>query len=150
MAINTTHVDASVETLYRILLDPYAYPRWVVGVREVRGVDPEWPRPGSSFHHTPVVKQAKDRSEMIELETNQRVVLNAYLRPFGVARVTIELQPEARGTKVCLKEEPAEGTKMRGIKPVVDLLSHLRNIESLRRLRKVVEETERSSPSPDA
>ena len=46
MAVNEAYLDASPEDIWDVLSDPYAYPRWVVGSKRIRGVDPDWPAVG--------------------------------------------------------------------------------------------------------
>jgi hypothetical protein len=143
MAINTVEVDATPDEVYRVLLDPYAYPEWVVGARKVRAADLEWPEVGSSFHHS-VLVAGPDRSEMLHREENRRVVLKVFARPLAIAIVDIELAPTSKGTRVQIKEAPAPETKLRLIRLMLDPLIWVRNAEAMRRFRRLVES--RSGP----
>src|SRR5688500_5479440 len=105
MAKNVIEVAAAPEDVYQVLLDPYAYPEWVVGTKGVRAADRDWPATGSSFHHT-VLLAGRDRSEMLSKEPGRRVMLKVFARPLGVGIVDIELEPVAKGTRVTISERP--------------------------------------------
>lgn len=139
MARNVIYVDATPESVYATLLDPYCYPEWVVGTKTIRTVDDEWPGPGSSFHHK-VRVAGRDRSEMLEKEDRRRVVLKVFARPILVAIVSLDLASEGSGTRFSITEEPAPGTAMRRIRYLLDPLVHLRNAIGLKRFKKLVEE----------
>ena len=139
MARNTIYVDAPIESVYATLLDPYCYPEWVIGTKKVRSVDLEWPEPGSSFHHK-VRVAGRDRSEMLEKRTNERVVLKVFARPLLVAVVAMDMVAEGSGTRFSITEEPAAGTAMRRLRYLIDPLVHVRNMFGLRSFKKLVEE----------
>lgn len=48
----TRTVDASADTVWRVLADGWAYPTWVVGASRVRAVDTSWPAVGACIHHS--------------------------------------------------------------------------------------------------
>ncbi len=52
MARTTIHVIAAPERVFAVLEDPSTYDEWVVGCKEIRGVDGVWPEPGATFHHS--------------------------------------------------------------------------------------------------
>lgn len=52
MARNETVAGVAPDEMFALLLDPYAYPKWVAGTRRIRGVDRDWPSVGARFHHT--------------------------------------------------------------------------------------------------
>jgi uncharacterized protein YndB with AHSA1/START domain len=142
MARNTIHIAAPVRSVYETLLDPYCYPKWVVGTKQIRGVDDGWPARGTSFHHK-VRLAGRDRSEMLDKEENLRVVLKVFARPLLVAVVTLDLRAEGSGTEVSITEEPSPETFMRRVKLLIDPLVHLRNAIGLRSLKKLVEQRAR-------
>src|SRR5690348_7400368 len=39
------------DAVWAVLGNPLAYPRWVLGISEVRRFDDDWPRPGASFEY---------------------------------------------------------------------------------------------------
>ena len=51
MASVTRYAAAPLERVFEVVSDPTTYPEWLVGCREVRAVDDDWPQPGSVFHH---------------------------------------------------------------------------------------------------
>jgi uncharacterized protein YndB with AHSA1/START domain len=146
MAENSITIDARPEDVFAVLLDPWTYERWVVGCDRVRAVDEDWPRPGSSFHHTVGVGPAKtdDRTTLVDVDPPRRLVLEAHAGPAGTARVTFLVEPDPEdpdhSTRVTIDEEPVDGPAERLPAPITDAGLKLRNAETLRRLRKVVEE----------
>ena len=140
MAENTVHIDASPDEVFGFFADGSTYADWVVGAKEIRGVEGDWPAPGSSFHHSVGVGPAalKDRTEVLELDEPRRLVLDARAYPLGRAKVELVVEPEGSGTRVVMRE------RLRNVPGVVnrliDPLIHARNIESLRRLRSAIEQ----------
>jgi uncharacterized protein YndB with AHSA1/START domain len=139
---NQILIDAPAAKVYETLLDPTAFPRWVVGAKNLRGVDPEWPRKGSRFHHRvgPPLLHIDDNTKILDKEPNRRVVLEARFRPAGSARITLDLRPKARGrrTLVTMTEKPSGGPVRWIPHPITDAGLKVRNAVSLRRLRALV------------
>lgn len=151
MPKNETEIDAPVTDVWDVLVDPYAYPEWLVGARRIRAVDPAWPQVGSHFHH--VVGgwpfRIKDTTRVREVVAPTRLVLEARARPVGVALVTLTL--EACGpdrTRVVFLEEPSAGPVKYLPRPLLKATTRGRNGESLRRLRKLVEARRQASSTP--
>lgn len=147
MPTNEIDIPAPVGEVWDVLVDPAAYVRWVVGGRTLRGVDPGWPEPGSAFHHTagmwPIV--VKDKTKVLGLRPNRRIVLEARARPAGTAKVVITLTPtDDGGTHLVFTEEPLAGPVCLLPALLVEVLARPRNAESLRRLRNLVEERSRA------
>jgi len=142
MATTTLQVDAAPERVFAVLSDPCAYAHWVVGAKDVRGWDPDFPAPGTAFHHTFMVGPVpvKDSTTVIELDPPRRILLRARARPTGIAHVLLELTARDGGTHVVISERPVEGLAARLHNPLQDKLIQLRNVESLRRLKKLAEE----------
>ena len=141
MAITRRSMEADPEEVFGALLDPYMYAEWVVGAKSIRGADEHWPAVGSAFNHRIGAGEAevKDKSEILELDSPNRIALRTFVRPFGIARVVIEAAREGDGrARVSIFEEPEIGTRMRLLARLVDPLIHLRNVESLRRLERVI------------
>jgi len=67
-------------------------------------------------------------------------------RPLTQAVVTLQLRREAEGTLVVMDEDPADLRTRILLNPLVQPLVHLRNAESLRRLKALAEGSE---PIPD-
>jgi uncharacterized protein YndB with AHSA1/START domain len=141
MSRTTAHVDATPERIFRILDDAWTYEFWVVGCKDIRAVDPEWPAEGSSLHHSvgigPIT--VKDTTSILERDHPRRLKLRARARPTGIAHVDIELTPGGSGTNVVMLEEPVEGPAAKLHNPLQDRLIHQRNIEALRRLKWLAE-----------
>lgn len=142
MATNDTHVDATPEQVFEVLCIPRHYPDWVVGAKDFRGADPDWPAVGTKFHHSvgagPLT--IKDNTEVLEVEPDRRLVLQARTRPMGTARVELTLHPEAGGTRIVMKEGPGDAMSRLVFNPVADLLLKGRNVEALRRLSRLIDE----------
>ena len=52
MAENHVRIDAPADAVFAVLADADAYAQWVVGAKEIRSSDPEWPNVGSRFYHS--------------------------------------------------------------------------------------------------
>jgi uncharacterized protein YndB with AHSA1/START domain len=141
MARNSISVSASPEAVFAVLDDACAYPRWVVGARRVRRVDPDWPSVGSRFHHAigTAAGELHDSSKVLERIPPDRMVLEVRFRPTGIARVEIDVAPEGDGSVVTLVESPTGGPISVLPRLVTDPLLFGRNAISLQRLRHEVE-----------
>jgi hypothetical protein len=119
-----------------VLADPQSYAHWVVGSDTIRGVEGQWPEPGSKFHHRvgwgPF--KLKDNTEVFESAPPNRLVLQARTRPLGTARVTMELVPTNGGTRITMIEDPGDRYTRLLHNVVLDRILAKRNVESLRRL----------------
>jgi uncharacterized protein YndB with AHSA1/START domain len=147
MAENSITIDdARPEDVFAVLLDAWSYADWVVGADHIRAVDDDWPNPGSRFHHTVGVGPAKtdDTTTVLDIDAPRRLVLDAHAGPAGTARVAFLVEPDpdnpTRATRVTIEEDAVEGPAEHLPTPVTDVGFRLRNAETLRRLRKVVEE----------
>jgi uncharacterized protein YndB with AHSA1/START domain len=146
MSRNRIELPAGREKVFEILIDPHAFPKWVVGAKRIRGVDPDWPRPGSAFHHASGAGgevTVKDKTELVTMNPPLSLVLQAYLRPLGIVRIRIELDPGPSGntTRMTIREAPAPGTRLTKVKKLLDPMLYLRNRKSLKCLEKLVRET---------
>jgi uncharacterized protein YndB with AHSA1/START domain len=121
-----------------VLEDPYAYPKWVVGSDKTLSADADFPAPGTKFE-VQVAGGAQDKTEVRELSPPRRIVLDAGARWLGPARVTIELAAADGGTEVTIIEDPAGKMSPLRFAPLVQLAIKLRNVESLRRFRRLVQ-----------
>ncbi len=138
MAKNEIHVTATPEEVWDVLCDPYAYPRWVVGTDRTLEADTEWPQPESKFK-VHIAGPWSDYTHSREVDPHRRILLDAAGGPFGAARIEITLRPEGLGTHVTLVEHPTGPMKPLDYLPPVHLLIKVRNVESLRRFKKIVE-----------
>ncbi|MCV7058957.1 SRPBCC family protein [Mycolicibacterium gilvum] len=85
--------SASRQRVWSVLADGWTYSQWVVGNSRMRAVDPDWPQPGSTIHHSIGVWPAViNDSTVVESCTPEReLVLVANGRPLGKARITLRL-----------------------------------------------------------
>ncbi len=129
-------VPTSPERVFAVLRDGWSYPLWVVGATHMRDVDPGWPAVGTKLHHSlgawPLL--SSDDTEVVEVEPDRRLVLEARAWPAGSARVTLTLTPHPEGTTVEMTEHPSHGPARLLPPPVQRLLLVPRNRESLARL----------------
>lgn len=133
-----THVDAPPERCFEVLSDPRSYAYWVVGSREIRGADVDWPAEGSKFHHT-FEGGIQDHTVVEEVEPNRRLRMRAKARPLGTAFVTVTMQPEDGGSRVTMEEEPADRLTRLLFNPLLDRVVHTRNEDSVARLKELAE-----------
>lgn len=138
MARNRTRIAAPPSAVWSTLADPYSYPRWVVGSDHTVSADSSWPMPGAAFQ-VKLATRHSDRTEVLELDPGRRLVLEVGSFT-GPARVVIELEPDGDDTQVTLIEDPAGKLKPLRYLPPVQWLIKARNVESLRRLRRICED----------
>lgn len=137
----TCEIAATPQQVWDVLADGWLYPLWVVGATRMRDVDDHWPARGARLHHSagawPLV--VSDTTEVLEVEPLRRLVLRARAWPGGEAHVEIELAARGPGTRVVLREDAVAGPG-RLVPPVVRRpLLHVRNVETLGRLARLVE-----------
>jgi uncharacterized protein YndB with AHSA1/START domain len=147
MSQNVIQISASPDTVFDVLDDADAYPRWVVGTRRIRAVDPDWPAEGSRFHHAVgnATAELHDWSRVLERSRPRHLVLEVRFRPTGVARVTIDVQPNEHGAELTIEEHPTGGPFARLPRVVTEPLLWVRNAISLQRLRHEIERRARST-----
>ena len=128
--------DRAAPEVYDALVDPRTYPSWLVGASDIRGVDDDWPRVGSKFHHRVGVAPLTlaDSSELLAHEPPRLLRLAVRARPLISAVVTFQLVGDAERCVVTMEEEPAVRAIGNIVRPVMDPLTHLRNHLSLKRL----------------
>ena len=113
----------------------------MVGASTVRDADTDFPAVGSKLHHRVGLGPIgiSDHTEVLEVEPERRLVLDAFIRPIGRARVRLFLEPFEDGTHILMEEEPADTwsrVTMGG--PLAEPALRLRNAEALSRLRNLV------------
>jgi len=142
MPRNEIVIDAPPEKVYETLMDPSAYPEWVVGAKQLRDVDRKWPRRGARFHHSVGVGPVKldDSTKILENKPNRRVVLEVRVRPLATGKVALDLKPKRRGrrTRVVMTEDLTRGPLSWVREPLRSAAISVRNAISLRRLRRLV------------
>jgi hypothetical protein len=102
---------ASRQQVWDVIADGWTYSQWVVGNTRMRAVDPAWPAPGSTIHHTigiwPVV--LNDETVVESCTPQEELVLLARGRPFGAARITLRLFDTENGSRIEMAEVPVGG-----------------------------------------
>lgn len=136
MSVNTRRFVCSPDDVFAVLADAWVFPTWVVGASRMRGVDSDFPAPGSRLHHSigvwPFV--LNDESTVEEWDPPRRIVLEAKTRPVGTQRVIIEVRPRGRGCVVRMEEYAITGIAARVPAFIADPVLWVRNAEALRRL----------------
>jgi uncharacterized protein YndB with AHSA1/START domain len=129
------------EDVFAVLADGWRYADWVVGAKRVRAVDDSWPAPGSRFHHEVGIGPLtlKDPSKLLDLDPPRQVVLEVRAWPAGKARVTITISPRDGGSEVLMEEVPTGGPAATLDSWPLRRLTMVRNVESLKRLRRIVD-----------
>jgi uncharacterized protein YndB with AHSA1/START domain len=107
------HALVPIGDVFAALTDPHTYPQWLVGCREIRGVDDGWPEVGTSFHHRvglfgPIT--LADHTKVIDVEPCRHLALEVMARPFIRARVDFVLSARrtaaSHDTRISLSEVP--------------------------------------------
>ena len=133
--------NCSPAQVFAILDDGWTYPLWVVGASRMRDVDQDWPAPGTRLHHSfgvwPLV--IDDTTEVLEIEPDQRLVLEARGWPVGKARVEITVKADTDGSLVSIDEDVTDGPARLVPQPVRLAGIDVRNRETLRRLAYLAE-----------
>jgi uncharacterized protein YndB with AHSA1/START domain len=139
MATTERFMAVRPSDVWAALARPERYAYWVVGSKEIRDADPDWPAAGARFHHTiglgPL--RVSDHTESLECSPPNKLVLRAKARPLGTARVTMRLTAHDGGTLVQMEENPDGLTALLTVNPAVQLLTAGRNAESLARLEEL-------------
>src|SRR3954451_17985749 len=127
------------EAVWDVLSDPDSYAYWVVGSKHIRDADPDFPEPGSKFHHTIGVGPltVDDHTKVLEAERPSLLRLRAKARPVGTAKETVRMTPVDGGTEVEITENPDGVFTFLALSPAVHLFTHVRNAESLMRLEEL-------------
>jgi uncharacterized protein YndB with AHSA1/START domain len=141
MAVNTARINASPAQTFAVLSDGWLYSNWVVGTSHMRAVEADWPAKDSRLFHASGVWPMAMRDETVveEMEPDRRLVLLARGRPFGEARIVIELDEDGDGTRVTMTESPVSGPGQWLHNPLSEALLVRRNTETLARLTALVE-----------
>ena len=143
VAFTSREMHASAADAFAVLIDPETYPRWLIGAKEIRDVDDNWPEPGSRFHHVVGVGplQIPDHTEVLAIEPGRLLTLKVKARPFVSAEARFTIVGDAEGDRcvVSLQEEPTVRWAGNLVRPVMDPSIHVRNHRSLLRLAAVVE-----------
>ena len=151
MSVTVRRFSCPPEDVFAALADPWVYPTWVVGASRLRAADRRYPEVGARLHHSigvwPFV--LNDETKVEEWDPPRKMVLTARTRPFGEERVQIEASPRGPGCVVRMEEHPVRGPVTLIPSGIADLILHIRNVETLRRLEWVARGLAHSrTPSP--
>jgi uncharacterized protein YndB with AHSA1/START domain len=142
MTTVSMHFDAPPERVWQALSEPRAYGFWVTGAHTVHESDGSWPQTGATFGHRQGVPPLtiSDTTTVRASDPPRHLELEARVRPLLIARVVVDIAPEAGGSRVTMQEEAVGGL----VAPLVRLppgraLIRARNLESLRRLRQLAQ-----------
>lgn len=144
MASCSLSTDAPPAAVWAVLADGWRYADWVVGAKAIRDVDGDFPTVGARLHHRFGIGRftVDDSTVVEEVEEPRRIVLRARARPAGVARVIVDLEPTPEGgTCIRIDEVPTSGMAKLIDNPLLRGAVSGRNLESLRRLKKLAETT---------
>lgn len=138
MAVVCRTIPVDRAAVFAALVDPYTYPRWLVGAKAIRSVDDDWPTPGSAFHHRVGLGgplEVADLSKVLEVDPPALLSLEVRIRPFGRgrARFTLADAPGAEPATVVELDEVPIGL-LAPTRPLLDPLTVQRNRRSLERL----------------
>jgi len=141
MAVNVREMSCTPEAVFAVLADGWVFPTWVVGATRMRDVDENWPKAGSHLHHSFGVWPAliNDKTTVLEWDPPRRMTMQPEGWPVGEARVVIEVKPRGTGCVVRITERADRGPGLLVPKPIMDVLLHARNNETLRRLAFIAE-----------
>ena len=107
----TRETTANRHQVWDVIADGWTYSQWVVGNTRMRAVDPHWPAPGSTIHHTigiwPFV--LNDETVVESCTPQEELVLLAKGRPFAAARITLRLFDTPNGSGIEMAEVPIGG-----------------------------------------
>jgi uncharacterized protein YndB with AHSA1/START domain len=139
MPTNQRFMPVPPAAVWDALADPGGYGYWVPGSKVIRDADPDWPSPGSKFHHTVGVGpfEVSDHTEALDARPPQLLRIRAKGRPLGTATVTMEMTPHDGGTLVRMTESPDGPATLLNLNPLFWLATKARNAESLMRLEEL-------------
>jgi hypothetical protein len=107
----TRETTADRHAVWNVIADGWTYSQWVVGNTRMRAVDPNWPAPGSTIHHTigiwPLV--LNDETVVESCIPEEELVLLAKGRPLAAARITLRLSDTPNGSCIEMEEVPVGG-----------------------------------------
>lgn len=132
---------ATRQQVWDVMADGWTYAQWVVGNSRMRAVDPDWPAVGSTIRHSVGVWPLllDDLTVVEECVPQRRLVLIAKGRPFGKARITLELFDTPTGCRIEMAEVPV-GAPMGWVPERAALLAAMpRNRECTWRLAAIAE-----------
>ena len=133
-------IAAPRDEVFNALANPETYPQWLAGAQNIRGVDPDFPAPGTKFAHSvgPTEKATvDDTTEAIEVHGHRQLVLAVHAGPLhGEVEFDLIKRGDDR-TEVVMRERPTGPGYL--LTPVVRPVLALRNMQSMRKFAALVE-----------
>lgn len=140
MAVTRRTLQATPEQVWAVIADGFTYCHWVVGTSIIRDVDAGFPAVGTALHYRvgrgPLSMDG--HTEVHAVEPRRSLRLEAHGWPAGSVDITVTLTGHADATEVAIAEVPARGPAARLHNPAFDRLTQWRNMETLRRLDRLV------------
>jgi len=134
-------INASAADVFAVLADGWSYAAWVVGASRIRDVDPDWPLPGSSIHHSvgawPLL--INDTTTVVKYEPSRLLELKVRAWPTGEGTVELEVTEADGVCHVVMRERMTKGPATLLPPQIADPLLHVRNAETLQRLALLAE-----------
>jgi len=129
-------MNCTPQDVFDVLTSGWSYATWVVGAARVRSVDRSFPAPGAKVHHSVGVWPflISDTTEVEEITEHHMLQLRVKAWPTGEGRVRFTCTPRGGQTEVVIEESAISGPAALIPGPVEDVILHLRNTETLRRL----------------
>lgn len=131
-------VEAPREEVFNALADPATYPTWLVGAQRIRGVDGDFPRPGTHFDHS-VGPNGRatidDDTTVVESQGHRRLVLEVHAGPF-TGQVEFDLKKRGEATEVIMRERGTGPASL--LTPLLRPALAIRNARSLRNFSRMV------------
>jgi uncharacterized protein YndB with AHSA1/START domain len=135
-------VGSEPDAVWAILGDPLAYPRWVLGITEVRTFDHDWPRPGASFEYGFRWGPLKLSGRATVLAAHPPGHLRMRWRRGLISESTVELTAERVGdlTRIRMAEGAAGLRQGFPANPLVAAVQSGGNVTSVARLGRLADE----------
>ena len=141
MSENERLIHASVEDVFAVLTDGWTYASWVVGASRIRDVEPGWPQPGHSIHHSvgawPLL--INDATTVEQYEPLRFLQLKVRAWPTGEGIVEFVATDQVGQCHLVMRERTAKGPATLIPDTILDPILHLRNAETLERLALLAE-----------
>ncbi|MFL5847100.1 MAG: SRPBCC domain-containing protein [Solirubrobacteraceae bacterium] len=140
LAVDEITTAAPPERVFAVLSDRNQYQHWVVGTEHTTEGEGDWPQPGSTLRYTiagPL--KLSNRTVVKAVAAPHRLELRAKAGPMPDADITLDLIPEAGGTRIRMHERPANKVVSVLTGPLGHFALSRRNQEALERLRRLAE-----------
>lgn len=130
-------IPKPIGSVFEVLADPRTYPHWLIGARDIRSVETNWPEPGSRFHHRVGLigpLKVADSTKVLDIDEPRMLSLEVRARPVGRGRATFNLRETTAdggepATDLEIDEVPLG--KLAPLSPVLAPVTAARNRRSL-------------------